>query len=78
MLPDKQKKESLRTTIPMSIVKQWNLTEDDYLGWQLEYDKSRKKIVAVVIKDESVKLKLVGEAVKKEEEKLFFLLYPPY
>ena len=45
-------KESLRTTIPMSIVKQWNLTEDDYLGWQLEYDKSRGKMVAVVIKDE--------------------------
>ena len=36
----------------MSIVKQWNLTEDDYLGWQMEYDKSREKIVAVVIKDE--------------------------
>ena len=44
--------DSLRTTIPMSIVKLWNLTEDDYLGWHTEYDKSRKKIVAVVFKDE--------------------------
>ena len=48
-----RQKESLRTTIPMSIVKQWNLTEGDYLGWRVEYDKSIQKMVAIVMKDES-------------------------
>jgi len=44
-------KESLRTTVPMSIVKQLDLTEDDYLGWQLEYDKTRDKLIVVVSKE---------------------------
>ena len=44
-------KESLRTTVPMSIVKQLNLTGDDYLGWQLEYDKARDKLIVVVTKE---------------------------
>ena len=29
-------KESLRTTIPMSIVRQWNLTAGDELDWSWE------------------------------------------
>jgi hypothetical protein len=29
---NKQKK-SLRTTIPMTLVNQWDLTENDYLEW---------------------------------------------
>jgi hypothetical protein len=28
-----KKKKSLRTTIPMALVNQWKLTEDDYLEW---------------------------------------------
>lgn len=44
-------KESLRTTVPMSIVKQLNLTVNDYLGWQLEYDKAREKLIVVVTKE---------------------------
>ena len=28
-----KKKKSLRTTIPMTLVNQWKLTEDDYLEW---------------------------------------------
>jgi len=44
-------KESLRTTVPMSIVKQLDLTEDDYLGWPLEYDKTRDKLIVVVSKE---------------------------
>lgn len=30
------KKESLRTTVPRSIVQQLNLTSEDSLDWQLE------------------------------------------
>jgi antitoxin component of MazEF toxin-antitoxin module len=30
------KGESLRTTVPMSIVKQFGLTEDDKLDWMLK------------------------------------------
>ena len=32
------KGESLRTTVPMSIVKQFGLTEDDKLDWTLKVD----------------------------------------
>lgn len=28
-----KKKKSLRTTIPMTLVNQWKLTEDDYIDW---------------------------------------------
>lgn len=44
-------KDSLRTTVPMLIVRQLDLTENDYLGWQLEYDKARDKLIVVVIKE---------------------------
>lgn len=44
-------KDSLRTTIPMSIVKQWNLTSNDYLDWS--WDISQNKMVVVVRKYES-------------------------
>jgi len=30
------KGESLRTTVPMSIVKQFNLTDEDKLDWQIK------------------------------------------
>ena len=32
------KGESLRTTVPMSIVKQFGLTEDDKLDWTLKVE----------------------------------------
>jgi hypothetical protein len=31
-----KRKKSLRTTIPMTLVKQWKLSEDDYLEWTWE------------------------------------------
>jgi hypothetical protein len=45
-------KESLRTTVPMSIVRQLDLTENDYLGWQLEYDRDRERLIVVVTKEQ--------------------------
>jgi hypothetical protein len=44
-------KDSLRSTVPMSIVRQLNLTENDYLGWQLEFDKDRNRLIVVVTKE---------------------------
>lgn len=43
-------KDSLRTTIPMSIVKQWNLTSNDSLDWS--WDISQNKMVVVIRKYE--------------------------
>jgi antitoxin component of MazEF toxin-antitoxin module len=34
------KGESLRTTVPMSIIKQFGLTEDDMLDWQIKAEGS--------------------------------------
>ena len=45
-------KDSLRTTVPMSIVRQLDLTENDYLGWQLEYNEARGKLIVVVAKEQ--------------------------
>jgi antitoxin component of MazEF toxin-antitoxin module len=36
LTPAVSKKESLRTTVPRSIVQQLNLTSGDSLDWQLE------------------------------------------
>ena len=44
------KRASLRTTVPMSIVKQWNLRPKDKLYWQL--DIINGKMVAIVNKHE--------------------------
>ena len=41
-------KASLRTTIPMFIVKQWGLKPGDKLDWSLESRKGRNEIVIVV------------------------------
>ena len=36
LTPATSKKESLRTTVPRSIVQQFDLTSDDSLDWKLE------------------------------------------
>ncbi|MFZ0925636.1 MAG: AbrB family transcriptional regulator [Halobacteriota archaeon] len=36
LTPATSKKESLRTTVPRSIVKQFDLTSEDSLSWKLE------------------------------------------
>jgi bifunctional DNA-binding transcriptional regulator/antitoxin component of YhaV-PrlF toxin-antitoxin module len=41
------KTKSLRTTVPNSIVKQFNLTEKDILEWQLEAKSEGKMIIVV-------------------------------
>lgn len=49
------KSRSLRTTLPISIVKQFGLQQGDKLGWKIEV-KSRKLIVVVTpIKIKKVK-----------------------
>ena len=49
-------KASLRTTIPMFIVKQWRLKAGDKLDWSLE---SRKNEVTIVVR--------MAESKKKKE-----------
>jgi hypothetical protein len=43
-------KASLRTTIPMFIVKQWNLRQGDQLDWQMEAHPTTRELVVVVRK----------------------------
>ncbi len=45
------KSQSLRTTVPMSIVKQFGLTEDDKLDWILKVDNGELAIVIKPIKN---------------------------
>jgi hypothetical protein len=45
------KGESLRTTVPMSIVKQFGLTEDDKLDWALKAEGGELLIVLKPIKN---------------------------
>ena len=43
-------KASLRTTIPMFIVKQWKLKQGDRLDWQMEVHPTTRELVVVVRK----------------------------
>lgn len=43
-------KASLRTTIPMFIVKQWKLRQGDQLDWQMEAHPTTRELVVVVRK----------------------------
>jgi hypothetical protein len=45
------KSQSLRTTVPMSIVKQFQLTEEDKLDWILKVDNGELAIVIKPIKN---------------------------
>jgi antitoxin component of MazEF toxin-antitoxin module len=45
------KGESLRTTVPMSIVKQFGLTEDDKLDWILKAESGELVIQIKIIKN---------------------------
>lgn len=45
------KGESLRTTVPMSIVKQFGLTEDDKLDWILKAEGGELTIQVKIIKN---------------------------
>lgn len=46
-------RESLRTTVPRSIVKQFNLTSDDKLEWNLEIRDGKFIIVVIPVKRSS-------------------------
>jgi hypothetical protein len=48
------KKASLRTTIPMFIVKQWGLHAGDKLDWSLE---ARNDEIVILVKKASIKNK---------------------
>jgi hypothetical protein len=45
------KGESLRTTVPISIVKQFGLTEDDKLDWQIKVETGELVIQIKTIKN---------------------------
>jgi len=45
------KGDSLRTTVPMSIVKQFGLTEDDKLDWQIKAESGELTIHIKIIKN---------------------------
>jgi antitoxin component of MazEF toxin-antitoxin module len=45
------KGESLRTTVPMSVVKQFGLTEDDKLDWQIKAEGGELVIVIKPMKN---------------------------
>jgi hypothetical protein len=44
--------DPLRTTIPISLVKQWNLTNDEYLDWTWEIHKGEQVVVIRKVKRE--------------------------
>jgi len=46
----KTKSESLRTTVPMSIVKQFDLKAGDKIGWKLEVRNNEMIIIVTPIK----------------------------
>lgn len=49
------KSKSLRTTIPMGIVKQFNLSEGDKLNWEIRADGGKLIIVVKPMKEEGSK-----------------------
>ncbi len=55
---------SLRTTIPMSMVRQWQLRPKDKLYWQWEVRNG--EMVAVVVKYDSKKMMSPGEKNRKK------------
>ena len=46
------KSKSLRTTIPMGIVKQFDLSEGDKIDWEIKAEEGRLIIVVKPIKEE--------------------------
>jgi antitoxin component of MazEF toxin-antitoxin module len=50
LTPAVSKKESLRTTVPRSIVQQLNLTSEDSLDWQLEVINNELVVIVRPIK----------------------------
>ena len=55
---------SLRTTIPMSMVRQWQLKPKDKLYWQWEVRNG--EMIAVVVKYDPRKIIAAGEKNKKK------------
>jgi len=53
LTPATSKKESLRTTVPMSIVKQFDLEKGDKLDWMLKAENGDIIIIAKPIKSSS-------------------------
>jgi hypothetical protein len=52
LTPAKTKSISLRTTVPMHIVRQFGLTADDKLSWKLKVENGELIIVVKPIKSE--------------------------
>jgi antitoxin component of MazEF toxin-antitoxin module len=50
LTPATSKKESLRTTVPRSIVKQFDLTSRDSLSWKLEVREGELIIIVSPVK----------------------------
>jgi antitoxin component of MazEF toxin-antitoxin module len=50
LTPAVSKKESLRTTVPRSIVQQLNLTSEDSLDWQLEIRENEMVVIVRPVK----------------------------
>jgi len=59
------KSQSLRTTIPSGIVKQFNLSEGDKLEWEIRAEDGKLTIVVKPLKEQEE---------KKEDKHLFPLL----
>jgi len=51
LTPAKTESTSLRTTVPMSIVKQFNLTSRDKLSWKLKVEDGKLVIIVHPIKN---------------------------
>jgi len=51
LTPAKTESTSLRTTVPMSIVKQFNLTPEDKLSWKLKAEDGKLVIIVRPIKN---------------------------
>jgi len=64
------KSDSLRTTVPMGIVKQFNMKEKDVLNWNIEVEGSKLVIVAKYSKQ--VRFEVPEKKTKEKKSKSGF------
>jgi hypothetical protein len=60
------KRASLRTTVPMSIVRQWNLKPKDKLYWQMDIVNGKMVVVVNRFEDQAQQ-KITKREVKKKK-----------
>jgi len=60
------KRASLRTTVPMSIVRQWNLRPKDKLYWQMDIVNGKMVVVVNRFEDQG-QLKITKREVKRKK-----------